>query len=287
MLTPGGVSAQTPATPAAGSQSPSAPAPVVTATRPSSSFDRLVLSGNGSSLTGTSGGGGGSIGWLHNFSPDTLIGLAAEHQVLAVSRWTFGSLTASMTRGPGGQRYTFYGEAHEGSGDDGSKPFKYRVEALGLVGTYFHRLSVTLEDRQIDVETTHGNLPKLGVSYLWNQRVQTSLAYQHSVSGNLGTRLTSGRLDVFGPVNFIGGFAVGQAAPAVLGFALTLPPHDLREGYVGLSKAFAQSRSELTLIADYQHLSGGTAVVAGAVSTVPNTTRWTGTLNYTIRLSGK
>ena len=37
------------------------------------------------------GGGGGSLRWLHNFSPDTLIGLGAEHQVLSVSRWTFGS----------------------------------------------------------------------------------------------------------------------------------------------------------------------------------------------------
>src|SRR5215475_5857194 len=80
---------------------PVAPAPVA-----SSSFDRITFSANGSSLTGTSGGGGGSLGWLHNFDADTLIGVAAEHQVLSVSHWTFGSLAGSLTRGPGNQRYT-------------------------------------------------------------------------------------------------------------------------------------------------------------------------------------
>jgi hypothetical protein len=251
-----------------------------------SSFDRIVVTGNGSSLTGTNGGGGGSLAWLHNFDPDALLGIAAEHQVLSVSHWTFGSLSGAITVGPGSQRYTFYGEAHEGAGDDNGKAFKYQIEALGVTGTYFHRLSATLEDKQIDVESTHGNLPKVGLSYLWSPHLQTALSYQYSFGGNLGTHLTSGRIDVYGPVNFLGGFAVGQAAPSVLGFALTLPPHDLKEGYVGVSKSFRQLRSDLTFIVDYQHLSGGTATVNGVLGTVPVTTRWTGTLSYTWHLNG-
>lgn len=253
----------------------------------STSFDRIIVSGNGSSLTGTNGGGGGSLSWLHNFSADTLIGVGAEHQVLSVSHWTFGSLTAATTLGSGNQRYTLYGTAHEGAGDDGGKPFKYRIETLGLTGTYFHRLSATVEDQQVNVETTHGNMPKVGLAYLWNPHVQTSLAYQYSFGGNLGTHLTSGRLDLFGPVNFLGGFAVGQASPSVLNHPTTLPPHDLKEGYIGLSRSFAGSRSELALIADYQHLSGGPAMVLGVTSFVPPSTRWTGTLTYTLRLNGR
>ena len=250
------------------------------------SFDRLVLSGNGSSLTGTHGGGGGSLTWLHNFDADTLIGVAAEHQVLSVSHWSFGSLSGSTTLGSGAQRYTLYAEAHEGAGDDNGKAFRYGIEALGVTGTYFHRLSATLEDRQIDVESTHGNLPKVGLSYLWTAHLQTALAYQYSFGGNLGTHLTSGRIDVYGPVNFLGGFAFGQAAPSVLGFALTLPPHDLKEGYVGLSKSLRQWHSDVTLLLDYQHLSGGTAQINGVPGTVPDTTRWTGTLSYTWHLNG-
>lgn len=257
----------------------------VVAQTASSSFDRLAFSGDGSSLTGTHGGGGGSITWLHNFDADKLIGIAAEHQALSVSHWSFGSLTGAVTVGAGAQRYTFYGEAHEGSGTDGGKAFKYRIEALGITGTYFHRLSATLEDKQIDVETTHGNLPKVGLSYLWSPHVQTALSYQYSFGGNLGTHLTSGRLDLYGPVNFLGGFAVGQASPTVLGFLVTLPPHDLREGYVGVSKTL--KRSDIAFIVDYQHLSGGPATINGVAGSVRPTTRVTGTLNYTWHLSGK
>lgn len=245
-----------------------------------------MIGGNGSSLTGTHGGGGGSLGWLHNFDADTLIGIAVEHQVISVSRWTFGSLTGATTVSAGEARYTVYGEAHEGSGDDGGNAFKYRVEALGLTGTYFHRLSATVEGRRIDVETTHGNLPRIGLTYLWSPHVQTGLSYQHSFGGNLGTKLTSGRIDILGPVSFLGGFAVGQAAPSVLGFLLTLPSHDLAEGYVGVSRSFPRLRSDLTFIVDYQHLSGGPTELNGMPGMVPDTTRWTGTLNYTLHLNG-
>jgi len=269
---------------------PSQASPVPAAASPaaaSSSFDRLIVSGNGSSLTGTNGGGGGSLAWLHNFSPDTLVGVGAEHQVLSVSHWTFGSLNAAATLGSGDQRYTIYGAAHEGAGDDNDKPFKYRIEALGFTGTYFHRFSATLEDQQVNVETTHGNMPKVALAYLWNPHFQTTLAYQYSFGGNLGTHLTSGRVDVYGWMNVLGGFALGQASPSVLGHPTTLPPHDLREGYLGVSKTFPRLRSELALIADYQHLSGGPATVEGVPSFVPPSTRWTGTLTYTLHLNGR
>jgi hypothetical protein len=261
---------------------------------PSSVDDRIALSANGSSLTGTfpggstlsSGGGGASAGWLHNFDADTLAGVAAEYQALSVSHWAFASLNGAITRGPGDQRYTFYGEAHEGAGRDGSNAFKYRVEALGVTGTYFHRLSATLEDKQVNVESTRGNLPKVQLAYLWNPRIQTTVGYQHSFGGNLGTRLTTARVDVYtSHVSFLAGGAIGQASPSVLGINLTLGPHDLREGYAGVVKAFPQLRSELTFIVDYQRLSGGQGqqIITGTNAVfIPSslTERWTGTLNY-------
>ena len=42
-----------------------------------------------------------------------------------------------------------------------------------------------------------------------------------------------------------------------------------------------------SLIADYQHLSGGPATVEGVPSFVPPSTRWTGTLTYTLHLNGR
>src|SRR5258708_5947945 len=88
------------------------------------SDDRIAFSANGSSLTGTNSGAGASAGWLHNFDPDTLIGVAAEYQALSVSHWAFGSLSGAISRGAGDQRYTLYGDAHEGAGDDGPNAFK-------------------------------------------------------------------------------------------------------------------------------------------------------------------
>ena len=224
----------------------------------SSSDDRIAVSLNGSTLPRTKAGGGGSVGWLHNFDADTLAGAAIEHQEISVAHWTFGSVNGSITRGSGAARYSFYGEAHEGAGDDGPHPFKYSIGALGLIGTYFGRFSAQLEDRQIEVEKTHGNLPKVGISYLWNPHILATVSHIHSVSGDLGTRLTSGRIDLYGPrLNYLAGVAFGQASPALLGSGFHVPGGGrLKEAYVGATKALPRWRGDLSLVADYQDLSG-------------------------------
>jgi hypothetical protein len=244
----------------------------------STSDDRIALSADGTTLTGTNGGGGGSVGWLHNFDADSLAAVAVEHQVIANAHWTFGSLSGALTRDSGDGRYTFYAEAHEGAGDDGPRAFHYATEAAGVSGTYFHRFSAQLEDRQIDVKNIHGNLPKLGLSYLWTPHLLTSVSYAYSVNGNLGTRLTSVRIDTYGSkLSFLAGVAFGQASPIVLGnvadkVVVLAPGQRLKEGYVGVTKPLPRLRSELTLVADYQDLSGSK--------------RATVTLNYIFHVGG-
>lgn len=248
---------------------------------PSTADDRIALSAQGSTLTGTNGGGGGSATWLHNFDADTIAGIAVEHQVLSVSHWTFGSLTGAKTFGAGDERYTVAGEVHEGGGRDGRNNFKYSIAALGLTGTYFHRLSAQVEDKQVNVETTHGNLPKAGLSYLWNPHLQTQVSYSYSFGGNLGTRLTAARIDAYGgKLNYFAGGAWGTASPILLGVQTVLPPRPLREGYAGVSWPLPRLRSEVTFIADYLWLKGGTILDSSGETIVPNSTRWTGTLNY-------
>jgi hypothetical protein len=225
------------------------------------SDDRIVLSADGSTLPGTNGGGGGSIGWLHNFDADTLAGVAIEHQVISIAQWTFASVNGSLTRDLGDARYSFYGEAHEGAGDDGPNSFKYSIVAAGVVGTYFHQLSVQLDDRQYEVERTHGNLPKLGLWYQWNPHVLTTVSYSDSVSGNLGTHLTAGRIDLYGSkVNFLAGASFGQVSPTILGLEVNIPGKKLSEGYVGVTKPLPRARGDLTLVVDYQDLSGSNRV---------------------------
>ena len=248
---------------------------------PSAVDDRILIGLQGESLTNTSGGGGGSVGWLHNFDADSLFGLGVEHQMLANSHWTFGSINGSHSMGEGNQRYTVYGEAHEGGGNSGSRTLNYHIEAVGLVGTYFHRLSVSLEDRQFFVDTVSGNLPKLGLSYLWNPHVQTTVSYSYSIGSNLGTRLAAGKLDLYTPgVNWLAGFSFGQATAAVLtgsnsvGVETFSPGLRVKEGYVGATVPLPSARSEISLVLDYQKLSNPTV----------DSNRFQGNLNYVFHI---
>lgn len=231
-------------------------APCAAALASSTSSDRISLTGNGSTLTGTNGGEGGSIGWLHNFDANTLLTLGAEHQRLGVAHWSFGSVTGAVSSDLGNGRYTFSGEAHEGAGEDGPHSLEYRIEALQVTGTYFHRLSVQLEARRIDVETLHGNLPQITLSYLWTPKWSTSFARSDSAGGNLGTQLNTVRIDHYGQsVHLLAGGSYGRASPIIIALGIVSPGHILREGYLGAARTFAR-RTEITLTGDYLNLSG-------------------------------
>jgi hypothetical protein len=221
--------------------------------------DRLSLTGNVDTLSGTNGGAGVAVGWLHNFDAETLVGVGAEHQQIADAQWTLGSFDGALTRGGADARYTVYGDAREGAGDVGTRAFHYSVVDGGVIGTWSQRWSVQLEDRQIDVETTRGNLPKLGFLYLWEQRWLASVSYCYSVSGNLGTRLTAVRLQESGArFNPLIGLAFGQAAPQVVDLqtGLVVPGLTLKEGYAGASFPVPSWHGELSVIGDYVDLAG-------------------------------
>ena len=221
--------------------------------------DRLTISANGSTLSPSSagnGGGGGAIGWLHNFNSDAIVGVAGEYQTLAGSSWAFGSVNLALGRGQAGHRSNYYAEAHVGSGDDDVHNYDYSVFAAGLIQSLTRQLAIQIEDKQIDIDTTRGNLPKLGLQMLWTPSLLTSASYSHSVSGNLGTRLGLVRLDHYGKgYNFIFGAAGGKASPAVVDLrtGIQTPGLTLREGFIGFSKPF--SRTDLTVVGDYLNLA--------------------------------
>jgi hypothetical protein len=215
------------------------------------SDDRLTLMADGSTISHAADGGGGSIGWLHNFNTNAIVGAAAEYQTIAHSHWSFGSLNVSLGRGSAERRSTFYADGHLGSGDDGARSFHYALYAAGLIQNVTHQFSVQLEDKQIDIGRTRGNLPKLGLQFLWSPHLLTTVSYSHSVSGNLGTRLGAARLDYYGKgFNIIAGGAGGQASPDIVDLhGLLVQGLTLREGFAGVGKPF--SRVELTLLGDY------------------------------------
>ena len=230
--------------------------------------DRLILAANGSTLTGGSGGGGGGVTWLHGFSASTFAGVGAEHQAIADSHWTLGSAMGSVTFGG---RTSFSGEVHEGSGDIARKSFSYSLVVLDASRMLTKDLSVQLEERRIDIDTSHGNLPKIGLTYAWTRRLQTSLAYADTVGGNLGTQLYSARVDYFGKhAGLLAGGATGRGAPAVVNLqtgAIEQPALRLREVFVGVSKPFV--RANLQLVLDYLDLAGNKRTTLTLTCTLP------------------
>jgi len=214
--------------------------------------DKLAFSASGVRLVDVDDGGGGSLNYLHYVKPDALFGVGVEHQFIADSQWTFGSLRGAYGFGAPETKTTLYGELHGGQGDEDGRNFDYRVGVLGLSQSFSKQYSVQLETRQIDVDRSRGNLPKLGVTYLWSPHWSTNVSYAKSVSGNLGTELTSARIDYYGrALTVFVGAATGSADPVVLNLqpGITLPVNNLKQGFAGVGRTF--SFGELQLVGDY------------------------------------
>ena len=221
------------------------------------SADRLTLTANGSTLSPADSGRGASVGWLRHLGSDALIGVGVEHQSIADARWTFASVSGALSRASsGGRKITFHGEAQRGSGDEAGRGFSYSITAAGITGAVTDRLSLRFESREIDIDRTHGNLPRLGLSFTWNTRFLTDVAYARSISGNLGTKLVSTRTDYYGErFRLLFGGAFGQAAPSVVNLqpGLAIPDdRRLRQLFVGVSKPL--TRGELLAVVDQLEL---------------------------------
>lgn len=254
--------------PAAADDSAAVPPPAPAAP----SIDSLIFSANGSTLTGATGGGGGSLTWLHDFSSGVL-GVAGEYQRLANAHWAFGSLSGSVNTGDAAATWTFSGEVHLGSGDisqyQGVHHFTYQVEGAGVAGTFGSKVTVQLQAHQYDVDTSHGTLPKVALGVLWTRQLQTTVSYARSVGGNLGTEIATLQINHFGTaVNWLVGGATGHVAPPVVNLytGLTGRAPQLREGYLGLSRSFG--RTDWSILGDYLRVAGQTRITLTVVCTL-------------------
>ena len=221
--------------------------------------DRLILSGDGATLTGTNGGGGGSAAYLHQLSPDALVGLAAEYQSLYTANWAFGSLSAAFGHAlTASTRWNVHAEIHEGAGHTAGQRFDYGIEALGVGSSIPGGFALDLEERQIDVATSHGSLPKAALSKNWGTHWLTTVAYAHSFGGNLNTNYTLARVDFYSSfVNLLAGGSIGRVNPVVVnidGLFLESQTRHLNEGFAGLGKSLGSC--DLMLLADEIDLQG-------------------------------
>jgi hypothetical protein len=260
-LTAGVLAALWGSCPAQESPTPATPAPAAAPTAGASGWhpdDRLILSGDGATLSGTNGGGGGSVTYLHEPSPDTLIGAAVEYQHLYTADWAFGSLSGSYSHAlTATTRWNVHGEIHEGEGRNAGESFNYGIEAIGAGASIPGGFALDLEERQIDVATDHGSLPKAALSWAAGPRWLATVAYAHSFGGNLNTEYTLARVDYAGGfLNLLGGGSTGHVNPVVISIdgLLEGQSRHLNEAFFGVTKPF--HRFDLTLLADEIDLAG-------------------------------
>ncbi len=224
---------------------------------PATGYERLVFSGNGSTLSAGGGGGGGSGTWLHSFGADTVLGAGAEYQQIADAHWSAGTLSGSVGLGHGQAKPRVYADVHEGAGNIGAHAFHYSLVTAGVLATLTPRMSVQIEERRIDIDTSHGHLPKVGVTLRATPQLSATASYARSAGGNLGTRLATLRLDYGGSrVNGMAGVVWGPAAPAVYDvFSQNVTPGaSLTEGFAGIGKTVG--RATWLAVADYQSVAG-------------------------------
>ena len=218
--------------------------------------DKLVLSGNGMWLTGPHGGGGGAATWLSQLDSGSLMGLGLEYQQIYNSHWTNGVFNGALRLGSS-MKTSLYGEAHLGGGDTAGESFQYTNAAGGVLSSLTPWLSVQLEERYIDIEPSHGHLPKLGLTFRVAQALLASVSYAQSFGGNLDTKLGTARVDHVGTqFSWLIGGAYGPVAPRVLNLIgqTVGPAKTLKEGYAGAGKSFGST--DWQLIGDYQDLEG-------------------------------
>ncbi len=219
---------------------------------------RLVFSGDGMTLTGITAAAAARSHWLGNYGPGDVSAWASNTRRSPTRTGPTAPSTARWRRAVGANvRTSLYAEAHEGAGDIGRPPSTTRCSPPAGSTTFNSYASVQLEERRIDIDTSHGNLPKIGLSLRLLPQLLASLSYAESFGGNLGTKLGTVRLDYVskastgwralptGPRHR----ASSTSSARSCGAAPTL-----REGFAGVGKTFG--RTDWQLLGDYQDLDG-------------------------------
>jgi hypothetical protein len=236
---------------------------------PAAADQRVIISGEWASLTGGIHGGGGAATWVGSPWPGVIASAGGDYHTLGDANWSYGSLAAAVTGTGAGPHTTFLADVHEGSGTEPLRSFNYSIVAAGLSRPVLDRLTLQVEDRQIDVDTSHLNLPKLTATWLVNHRWLGALAYAHAVGGNLHSDYVLARVDYQGPqAGFFAGAAAGRTAPIVLNLPVGVAAINstLREAFAGASRSVGHV--DLLLVGDYVQFGAITRFTVTAACTV-------------------
>ena len=213
----------------------------------SASLDTLVANAERTDIAAGPQGGTGSIEWVHTSSRNAFnAGLISSS--IGETSWTYGR--AGAMRRPF-ERTTVQGQADVGVGHERQRKYGYRA-AQGSIAYELvdNRLALEFQDRYIDVDSSSGNIVKLGLTVLPVRPLSVAAALHASTNGNVDARSASLKVEAhFGGRAVIGGMSAGRSQPVLLGLSANAAvAQTLREAFGGVTVPVKRVR--VTLLVD-------------------------------------
>ena len=232
-----------------------------------SSDNSLAIDGEWDHYPSASGGGGGSVDWIHSAGRGTIYTLGIASYAIGGSQWTYGRGGASFHPS---RRIFVHSQASLGGGQSPDKSFAYQIYQADVAYEAAKWALPKIEEQYIRVGSTRGNLLRIGALLVPSTSTSFDLEYGRSVSGNLNTSFTSVRLDhSLGRMRIFTGLVIGEANPAIFNVSVggSVPAQNIREVFFGL--VYYMSRYEFGPRADYLNLGGNSHTIIAFSFKIP------------------
>jgi hypothetical protein len=177
-------------------------------------------------------GSAASLDWVHPIARGSLSMLGASWKQVGAYHRLLTDIGGEAH--PADARYSFGGELDVGPVEDGGNSYYHlqTSEHVSYEATASH--SVVAEHRYISAGALRGQLLSAAWRYAPRPTLTFELKQALTVSGNLGSRATSARLDYLGAAQMFTGAAVGRAAPQLVDAPIPVRG-DFSQYYVGLA----------------------------------------------------
>ena len=208
--------------------------------------DQILVSAQ---LVDNSGATGGimEIDWIHPIVPRFTLVAGASYSEIGDARLWFGRVGGGGSVGP---RTSIEGEIDLGEVQEGGTGFGYRAARVYLTQLLVPgRLELIAEDRFLDIGAAQGNLLKVGFGITTATIGAVGVAYQGTLSGNLGSWAVIARYDFrLRGIGYLMGASVGRSITSSSPLLPAVPTSSSSELFAGVRLPVGDQ--EITLILD-------------------------------------
>jgi hypothetical protein len=187
-----------------------------------------------------------NLNWVHPIAGGSISILGASWKQVGAYHRLLADIGGETH--PADARYSIGGELDVGPVEDGGNSYYHLQTSEHVSHEVTAGHSVAAEHRYISAGPLHGQL----LSAAWRYAARSTLTFEIkqavTVSGNLGSRATSARLDYLGAAQMFAGGAVGRTAPQLVDAPIPVRGGDFSQCYVGL--ALPIGRTTFTVVVD-------------------------------------